>query len=157
VMVSTAECSDFFDSSSLEGLLLDVSDSSSLEELSSDESDSSSLLDLPLISAPSLSLEDCSVRLLEDCSVRRLGNSSSELDRDGFGPVLAFFFADGVTLLFFEVDDSCRLLLEDVLAVSCPVFLTLNPLSERILMDSWYLSGLEWQGPSGSARCFHPI
>jgi hypothetical protein len=142
-VISTAECSDFFYSSSLEGLLSDVSDSSSLEELSSDESDSSSLLDLPLISVPSLILEDCSVRLLEDCSVRRLGNSLSELDRDGFGSVLAFFFADGVTLLFFEVDDSCCLLLEDVLAISCLLFLTLNPLSEQMLMDSWYISGLE--------------
>jgi hypothetical protein len=115
------ECSD---SSSLEFLY-----SSSLEELSLDFSDSSLLVDLPLI-------------VLEGCSVRRLGNSSSELDRDGFGPVLAFFVADGVTLLFFEVDDSCCLLMEDVLAVACLLFLTLNPLSERMLMDSWYLSGL---------------
>jgi hypothetical protein len=129
-VTSTAECSDFFYSSSLEELSLEFLDSSSLEELLSSFSDSSSLVDLPLI-------------VLEDCSVRRLGNSPSELDRDGFGPVLAFFFADGVTLLFFDVDYSCGLLLEDVLAVSCLLFLTLNPLSERMLMDSRYLSGLE--------------
>jgi hypothetical protein len=81
--------------------LLDVSDSSSLEELSSDDSDSCSLVDLLLISAPSLFLEDCSVRLL--------GDSSSEVNTGGFGLGL-LFFADGVTLLFFEpffdADDS---------------------------------------------------
>jgi hypothetical protein len=75
----------FSDSSSLEGLSLDFSDSSSLEELSASFSDSCSLVDLLLISAPSLSLVGG--------SVRRLGNSSSELDRDGFGSVLAFFFS----------------------------------------------------------------
>jgi hypothetical protein len=57
-------------------------------------SDSSSLVDLPLVSVPSLFLVGGSVRLL--------GNSSSELDRVGFGSVLAFFVADGVTLLFFQ-------------------------------------------------------
>jgi hypothetical protein len=108
------ECSD---SSSLRFLY-----SSSLKELPSGFSDSSSLVGLPLI-------------VLEDCSVRRLGNSSSELDRDGFGSVLAFFVANGVTLLFFEVDDSCCLLMEDVLAVACLLFLTLCPFSERMLMD----------------------
>jgi hypothetical protein len=92
------EWSDFPDSSSLEGLSLDCSDSSSLEELSASFSDSCSLVDLLLISAPSLSLVGGSVRLL--------GNSSSELDRVGFGLVLAFLFADGVTLLFFYADDS---------------------------------------------------
>jgi hypothetical protein len=122
------ECSD---SLSLEELSLEFLYSLSLGELSSGFSDSSSLGDLPLID-----LEDY-------CSVRRLGNSLSELDRDGFGPVLAFFVADGVTLLFFEVDDSCCLLLEDVLAISCLLFLTLNLLSERMVVDSWYLSGLE--------------
>jgi hypothetical protein len=119
------EWSDFSDSSSLEGLSLDFSYSLSLEELSASFSDSTSLVDLPLI-------------VLEDCSVRRLGNSSSELDRDGFGLVLAFFVADGVTLLFFVVDDSCCLLLKDVLAVACLLFLTLCPLSVQMTMDSWY-------------------
>jgi hypothetical protein len=152
---SVEEWSDFFDSSSLEGLLLDVSDSSSLEELSSSFSDSLSLVDLSLVSVPSLSL-GCG-------SVRRLGNSSSELDRVGFGPVLAFFFADGVTLLFFEpfsdADHSGRLALEDVLAVFCLLFLTLYPLSEQILMDSrhWFclasLSGNLVRSSACMAKC----
>jgi hypothetical protein len=129
------ECLYFSDSSSLEGLSLDFSDSSSLEELSSAFSDSSSLVDLPLISAPSLSLGCASVGCLED--------SSSEVNRVGFGLSL-LFFADGVTLLFFEpffdADYSCRLLLEDALAGFCLLFLTLYPLSERILMDfrNWF-------------------
>ena len=46
--------------------------------------------------------------------MRRLGNSSSEENTGGFGLVLAFFVADGVTLLFFAVDDSCCLLFKDV-------------------------------------------
>jgi hypothetical protein len=55
-------------------------------------SDSSSLVDLSLISWSSLSLEGASVGFLED--------SSSEVNRVGFGLGL-LFFADGVTLLFF--------------------------------------------------------
>jgi hypothetical protein len=43
---------------------------------------------------------------LEGGSVRFLDDSLPELDRVGFGTVLAFFVADGVTLLFFDVDDS---------------------------------------------------
>jgi hypothetical protein len=50
--------------------------------------------------------------------------------------VLAFFVADGVTLLFFAVDDSCCLLFKDVLAVAYLLFLTLCPLSVRMLMDA---------------------
>jgi hypothetical protein len=61
----------------LVGECLDFSDSSSLEELSLDDSDSLSLVDLTLISVPSL--------LLGDGSVRSLDDSSSELDRVGFG------------------------------------------------------------------------
>jgi hypothetical protein len=44
----------------------------------------------------------------------------------GFWAVLAFFVADGVTLLFFLVDGSCCLLMKDVLAVACLLFLTLK-------------------------------
>jgi hypothetical protein len=124
LITSTEECSDFLDSSSLEELSLEFLDSSSLEELSLSFSDSSSLVDLPLISAPSLSLEGASVGFW--------GDSSSEVNTGGFGLGL-LFFANGVTLLFF---DSCRLLLEDVLAVACLLFLILYPLSEQILMDS---------------------
>jgi hypothetical protein len=126
VVVSVAdvgkEYPDFSDSSSLGGPLGELSS----EKLSSDDSDLSSLVDLTLISVPSLFLVGDLVRLL--------GNSSSELDRVGFGLVLAFFVADGVTLPFFDADGSCRLLL-DVLAVFCLLFLTLNPLSGRMVMD----------------------
>jgi hypothetical protein len=78
----TGECSDFSDSSSLGGLSLGFFDSSSLKELSSDDSDSPSPVDLLLISAPSLSLEGASVGFLED--------SSSEVNRGGFGLGLLF-------------------------------------------------------------------
>jgi hypothetical protein len=89
---------DFSDYSSLEELSLEFLDSSSLEELSSGFSDSSSLVDLLLISVPSLSFEGGSVGFLED--------SSSEVNRGCFGLSRLLFFANGVTLLFFEVDDS---------------------------------------------------
>jgi hypothetical protein len=61
-----------------------------------------------------------------------------------FGPVLAFFDADGVILLFFDADadDSCRLLVEDVFVILCLLFLNLCPFSERMAMDSRYLSCL---------------
>jgi hypothetical protein len=74
--------------------------------------------------------------VLEDRSVGRLGTLSSEENTVGFGLVLAFFVADGVILLFFAVDDSCCLLFKDVLAVACLSFLTLCPLSVRMLMDA---------------------
>jgi hypothetical protein len=68
-----------------------------LDEEFSDFSDLSSLEDLSLINVVSLSLEGDSVRLLDD--------ASSELERGGFGLVLAFF-AGGVTLFFFDADGS---------------------------------------------------
>jgi hypothetical protein len=69
--------------------------------------------------------------------VGRLGTSSLEENTVGFGLVLAFFDADGVTLLFFAVDDSRCLLFKDVLAVACLLFLTLSPLSARMTMVAW--------------------
>jgi hypothetical protein len=77
LITSTEECTDFSDSSSLGGLSSGFSDSSSLEEFSSDDLDLLSLVDLSLISAPCLSLEGASVGFLED--------SSSEVNRGGFG------------------------------------------------------------------------
>jgi hypothetical protein len=64
------------------------------------------------MSAPSLSLKGASVGFLED--------SSSEVNRGSFGLSL-IFFADGVTLLFFDAEGSCHLLLEDVCVILCPV------------------------------------
>jgi hypothetical protein len=81
-----------------------------------------------------------------------LDDSSSELNRGGFGLSL-LFFADGVTVVFFDADGSCCLL---VVAMSL-LLITLCPFSERMVMDLMYLtclvskSGNVWR-PSACAR-----
>jgi uncharacterized membrane protein len=109
----------------------DFPDYLSLEELSLEFFDSSALVDLTLFSAPSLSLESALVGLLED--------SSSEVNRGNFGLSL-LFFTEGVTLLFFDAEGSCRLLLEDVLVILCLLFLNLCPFSVRMAIESRYLA-----------------